>query len=571
MPWLWVQTPVYLLIDQQLLWLALCYRENNSEEHVIRMRAQALLAIALVSSTIAFPQSNDLSFDGKSWWAHVSALADDKMEGRGTGTPGLERAAAYIVDQLKDDGLQPAGVNGFYQPISFRVRQLDEAHSSLSLITDGKIENLVLGEDAILSKSVDLAPHVEAPMVFAGYGLRMPEVQYDDFSNLDTKGKVVVLFTGSPANVSSALASHYQSLAERARVMREVGAVGWISIPNPAAMDLPWSRIASARVNPAMQIDDPALDESKGIQVVVSWNPSRAEVLFSGSDHTFSEIAALGKERNPMPHFALNKSLKAEATLTRTKVESSNVAAIYPGSDSRLKNEYVVLSAHMDHLGIGAPINGDNIYNGAMDNASGVALLLDLAHSLRGVKLKRSVLFVFVTAEEKGLLGSRYFANYSTVPIQAMVADINTDMFLPIIPLKSLIVYGLNESTLGDTVREIARQEGVAVLDDPEPLRNLFIRSDQYSLIKRGVPALAMKVGYEKGSPDEAKAQEWLHSHYHAPSDDVSQPVDLATAAKFENIERALTVNIANSNARPQWKTNSFFRRYASKQARAGH
>jgi hypothetical protein len=531
---------------------------------------RALLTIAFLAGAIAFAQNNHPWFDGKSWWAHVSVLADDKMEGRGTGTPGLERAAEYIVNQLKNDGLKPAGTKGFYQPITFRVRQLDETHSGLSLVAGGKTENVVLGEDAILSKSVELAPHVEAAMVFAGYGLRMPEVQYDDFSNLDAKGKIVVVFTGSPANASSALASHYQSMAQRARVMREVGAIGWVSIPNPAAMDLPWSRIASSRFIPAMQIDDSTLDETKDIQLVAFWNPSQAEALFSFSGHTFSEIAALGKERKPMPHFALNQSLKSEATLIRTKVESANVVAEYPGSDPRLKDEYVVLSAHMDHLGIGAPINGDNIYNGAMDNASGVAVLLDIAHSLKGVRLKRSVLFLFVTAEEKGLLGSRYFASYPTVPVHAMVADINTDMFLPIIPLKSLIVYGLNESTLGDTVREAARQEDVAVLDDPEPLRNLFIRSDQYSLIKRGIPALAMNVGYEKGSPEEAKAQEWLHLHYHAPSDDLNQPVDLAAAAKFEDIERAMTVNVANSDARPQWKAESFFRRFASTQSAAG-
>jgi len=329
-------------------------------------------------------------------------------------------------------------------------------------------------------------------------------------------------------------------------------------------MDLPWSRMASSLAIPAMQIDDEALDETKGVRLAATWNPAKAEVLFRGSGHTFSEIAALGKDRKAMPHFALNKSLKADVTLIQTKVESSNVVAIYPGSDLALKNEYVVLSAHMDHLGIGPPIHGDTIYNGAMDNASGVALLLDIAHSLPGVKLKRSLLFVFVTGEEKGLLGSRYFAAYPTVPAEAMVADINTDMFLPIIPMKSLIVYGLNESTLGDTLRKVAEQQGIPILDDPEPLRNLFIRSDQYSFIKRGIPALAMKVGYEKGSPEETKMHEWSQLRYHAPSDDLNQPVDLAAAGKFEDIVRALTLSVANDEPRPHWRPDSFFRRYAS-------
>ena len=531
------------------------------------MQVRAVCIGLLLWISVASGRRVPSSFDGQSWWAHVKVLADDKMEGRGTGTPGLKRAAAYIVDRLKGDGLHPAGTKGFYQPISFRTRQLEEAHSSLILVTDGKTENVALGNDAILNDRIDLAPHVEAPLVFAGYGLRIPEINYDDFDGLDAKGKIVIIFTGSPANASGALASHYQSTQERARLLRQVGALGWISIPNPAAMDLPWSRIASSRAIPAMQIDDEALDETKGIQFAAIWNPAKAEELFSGTGHSFAEIAALGKDRKPMPHFDLNKSMRADAALIRTKVESSNVVAVHPGSDPELKKEYVVLSAHMDHLGIGPPINGDSIYNGAMDNASGVALLLDIAHSLNGTNLKRSVLFVFVTGEEKGLLGSRYFAAYPTVPASAIVADINTDMFLPINPMKSLIVYGLNESMLGDTLRKVAEQQGIAIMDDPEPLRNLFIRSDQYSFIRRGIPAVAMKVGYEKGSPEEGKVHEWSKLRYHAPSDDLNQPVDLAAAGKFEDIVRALTAKVANTDARPEWKPDSFFRRYASEQS----
>jgi Zn-dependent M28 family amino/carboxypeptidase len=532
-------------------------------------RIRAVLAATWLLGFMALAQRNQPAFAGQSWWGYVKVLADDKMEGRGTGTPGLERAAAYIVDQLTNDGLQPAGTTGFYQPIGLRTRQLDEPHSRLSLLVDGKIEPVALGEEAILSTRVDLAPHTEAPLVFAGYGLRIPELHYDDFSDFQVKGKIVVIFTGSPADAPTALAAHYQSSAERTRLLRELGAIGYISLPNPAAMDLPWSRIASSRAIPAMQIDDQALDDNQGIQFAATWNPARADDLFRDSGHTFSEIAALGKDRKPMPHFVLNKSLQADATLIRTKVESSNVVAVYPGSDAELKNEYVVLSAHMDHLGIGPPIRGDNIYNGAMDNASGVAVLLDLAQALSAVKLKRSVLFVFVTGEEKGLLGSRYFAAHPTVPVEAMIADINTDMFLPIIPMRSLIVYGLNESTLGDALRMVAAQQGIEIRDDPEPLRNLFIRSDQYSFIKQGIPALAMKVGYEKGSPEELKMQEWSHLRYHAPSDDVNQPVDLAAAGKFEDVVRALTVYVANNRVPPQWKADSFFRRYASTQSHA--
>jgi Zn-dependent M28 family amino/carboxypeptidase len=223
-----------------------------------------------------------------------------------------------------------------------------------------------------------------------------------------------------------------------------------------------------------------------------------------------------------------------------------------------------VLSSHMDHLGIGEPINGDRLYNGAMDNASGCALNLDIANALQRThaKLSRSVLFVFVTAEEKGLLGSKYFASNPTVPMDSMVADINTDMFLPIFPLKILTVYGLAESNLGDAVQQVAQSDGVEVQPDPEPLRNIFIRSDQYSFIRQGIPSIAMKVGFTSGSPDAEMAKKWLTERYHAPSDDLNQPVDLIAAGKFEDIVQGLTVRVANDPHRPEWKGDSFFRRF---------
>jgi Zn-dependent M28 family amino/carboxypeptidase len=225
-----------------------------------------------------------------------------------------------------------------------------------------------------------------------------------------------------------------------------------------------------------------------------------------------------------------------------------------------------VLSAHLDHLGIGEPINGDKIYNGAMDNASGSALVLDIADQLHaaGIKPKRSLLFLLVTAEEKGLLGSRYFASKPTVPKKDLVADLNTDMFLPIFPLKIVTVYGLDESSLGEDARWAAQKNGVEVQPDPEPLRNIFIRSDQYSFIKQGVPSLAMKVGYTKGSPEEATAMKWLHDRYHAPSDDVNQPVDLAAAGKFEAIMADIAVRVANAPKPPAWNSDSFFERFAA-------
>ena len=238
-----------------------------------------------------------------------------------------------------------------------------------------------------------------------------------------------------------------------------------------------------------------------------------------------------------------------------------------PGSDPRLKNEYVALSAHIDHLGIGEPINGDKIYNGAMDNGSGSALLLDVARSLkaesRGASSDRCC-SCLCAAKKKGCWARSISPRIPRLLLKSMVADINTDMFLPLIPLKVLTVYGLQESDLGDMVREGGRGAGSDVQPDPEPLRNSFIRSDQYSFIRHGVPALAMKVGYEAGSPDAKIYKDWLTQRYHAPSDDTNQPVDLQSAAGFEEIVRALMIAVADRAQRPQWKADSFFRRYAS-------
>jgi Zn-dependent M28 family amino/carboxypeptidase len=433
------------------------------------------------------------------------------------------------------------------------------------LVHNGQVEPLTLGDDAILSTRVDLAPTVDAPLVFAGYGLTIPELGHDDLSGLDLRDKVVVIFPGAPAEIPGALASHYQSAGERWKVLRKAGAVGIITILNPAAMDIPWSRISANRAHPSMALKGAEFDETSGEKLAIIFNPEKAQKLFEGSGHTLQEMIDLVKGRKPLPHFALVPTIRAKASVNKKTVDSANLVAALPGSDPKLKNEYVVLSAHLDHLGIGEPINGDRIYNGAMDNAAGSAVLLDLIGSLKKSpkKLKRSLLFVFVTGEEKGLLGSRYFTSHPTVKPGSMIANINIDMFLPIVPLKVLTGFGLAESDMGDMVREVAQSLGVQAQADPEPQRNSFIRSDQYNFIRHGVPALAMKVGFEKGSPQQEIFKNWLTQRYHAPSEELDQPVDLAAAGQNEEIIQGLMVRLADNACRPQWKPDSFFRRYS--------
>lgn len=210
-------------------------------------------------------------------------------------------------------------------------------------------------------------------------------------------------------------------------------------------------------------------------------------------------------------------------------------------------------------------MNGDRIYNGAMDNAAGSSVVMDVATELQKhpESLKRSVLFLLVTGEEKGLLGSKYFAGRPTVPLQSIVADINIDMFLPIVPLKIMKILGLDESDLGTRAAEVVQSFGVKPIADPEPLRNAFVRSDQYSFIHQGVPSVAMDVGFELGSPEQKVFKDWLTYRYHAPSDDVNQPVDLHAAGLYEDIVTKLLIETADAASRPEWKADSFFRRYA--------
>jgi hypothetical protein len=499
--------------------------------------------------------------DAKRWWSHILFLADDKLEGRETGSEGHRQAAAYVAGEFERSGLQPAGTQGYFQPVKLLSRRILEEQSSLALLRDDKREALTLGEDAIFGMRVEPPQHLSAPMIFVGYGLVVPELKYDDLAGLDMRGKIAVYMTGGPASIPGPLRSHYQSSEEREKLWSRLGAVGTVAFTNPAATDIPWSRTSAARLRPSMSLA--GLDGAERLSIAV--NPAHSGKFLAGSGHTFAELIALSDAGKPLPVFPIPASLEARVAVEHKDVESQNLAAIYSGSDPKLKNELVVLSAHLDHLGHGEPVNGDTIYNGAMDNASGIATLLEIAATLHDshAKLRRSVLFVAVTAEEKGLLGSQYFTTHPTVKTSDIVANLNVDMFLPLFPLRILTAVGSDESDLGDRLRAVAAPLRVKVQTDPEPRRNLFIRSDQYNFIKRGIPALAFKVGSTPGSPEEAISKKWLAERYHAPSDDVNQPVDLRAAADFNHLLLLLTEEIANQTERPKWKESSFFRRYA--------
>ena len=565
----------------------------------MKRASSTLVLVCAIAAGLAplAAQSSDLAAEGKAWWAHVQFLADDKLEGRNVGSAGFETAAQYVEGRFKAIGLKPAGLNGYRQPVKLDARTLVPEESKISLVRDGKESPLVVGQDASLSARAELNGAIEAPMVFVGYGLSVPEAGWDDFKGLDLKGKIAVYVNAfPPVTVSDNVKSHVNTADERWLSLKRAGAIGIATItapraggagqgagrgatppaagvtpPNagsPAGAATTGAGAQAGRggtPQPTITLFDRELNDAAGERVVITLTARGAAAVLAGTGHTVEELNQLVTDAKPLPRFAIPGTLKAQAVLKSEPVESANIVGLVEGSDPALKSEYVIMSAHLDHVGIGRAVNGDTIYNGAMDDASGIASLIETARLLTtsGVKLKRSVVFLAVTAEEKGELGSRYFAFKPTVPFAKIVADINLDMFLPLYPLKVIEVQGLAESSLGESVRASAKTLGVNVQTDREPEQNRFIRSDQYSFIRRGVPALAFKFGYEFGSPDETTRRNWVRDVYHKPSDDLNQPVSLEGAALFDRVIMTLLQTVANDNARPTWNADSFFKRFA--------
>src|ERR1700728_1130532 len=484
--------------------------------------------VAAQSSADATASASDEA-RGKAWWAHIQVLADDSMRGRLTGSPEYLRAAGYVVRRFKEYGLEPAGAGGsYYQPVHFIEQWVNAGKSSASLVVDGQTQPLALGQDAVLSSHSPEPPSVDAGLVFLGYGLHLPDSSYDDFNSAEVpagslRGKIVVVINGGPADLPGALKSFARTSPMRA-AMVDAGVVGIVSIPTPKSMDFGWDRVASSASQPGMWLAPepgdaevarrhPALADDHEPAFAATFNPAQAEKLFAGTGHTFAEMLALADAQKPLPRFDLKKRLMATVVTERDAVVSPNLVAKLEGSDAGAG--YVMVWAHLDHLGVGEPIQGKTIYNGAMDDASGVATVLETARSLsedaaKGIRPRRSVLFVIFTAEEKGLLGSRYFAGHPTVPERAIKADLNLDMFMPLFAFKKLHVQGLEQSTLADDARKVGEAHHVVIAGDPEPDRNSFIRTDQYSFVQAGVPALAMKFGWEPGSPEYKMWRAWL-------------------------------------------------------------
>jgi hypothetical protein len=368
----------------------------------------------------------------------------------------------------------------------------------------------------------------------------------------------VVVLSGGPADIDGPVKSNARF--ERAKELSKLGARGIIALTTPKQVEIPWSRQKLLAPQPGMYLADSKLRETADGFFSARIDPDKSELLFAGSGYGFAELCALADGSKPLPRFSLPFRLKATVAAKYEQLTSPNLVAKLKGSDPALADEYVAVSAHLDHLGIGEPINGKKIYNGAIDDASGVATVLDIAHRLKaGPRPRRSILFVIFTAEEKGLLGSYYFASRPSMGGKALVADLNFDMALPLWPFKSLYAPGDGESSLGADVRAIAAEKGVQVISDPMPDRNVFTRTDQFSFVRVGIPALAFKFGFAKDTPEFQIEHDWRASRYHSPADDLDQPVMKEEAVKLDDFVAALALRVANADGRPQWNPASIF------------
>ncbi|HWY63218.1 MAG TPA: M28 family metallopeptidase [Rhizomicrobium sp.] len=526
--------------------------------------AYVCLSLLLGLPAAAAPQAV-LSSAATQWWADISAVASDADEGRMTGSPGYMRAADYVISRLKAEGIAPAGSQGYLQPVAFEQQVVDQDASSATL-TDaaGATRKLKVGDALLIGAGGEPRPaKVDAPLVFIGYGLHLPDQGYDDFAGLDLKGKIAVVLSGGPDNISAPVKSDARS--NRAKELSKLGVLGVISLTTPHQVEIIWTRQKLIARQPGMYLADAKFHDTQDGFFIATADPGQSETFFKDSGHSFAELCALADASKPVPRFDLKLRLQASIAATRQKVTSPNLVGRLEGSDAKLKSEYVVVSAHLDHLGVGEPINGDRIYNGAMDDASGVAAVLDIAHRLKsGPRPRRSILFAIFTAEEKGLLGSHYFAANPTVPKSAIVADLNFDMPLPLWPLKMVYLPGETESTLGADARTVGAAQGIAVVPDPVPDRNVFIRADQYSFVREGVPSLFMKFGFVKDTPQFTIEHDWRANRYHSPSDDLEQPgIFKEDAVKLDAYTAAIALRVANADSRPEWLSTSIFRRAA--------
>jgi hypothetical protein len=500
---------------------------------------------------------------------HVEFLANDLLEGRAAATRGYDIAAAYVSSQFRQAGLAPGGDDGGYlQKVPLLEATAVLPGSSAELLVDGDNYEFEYGTHYLPSADfMSASSTLTAPLVFAGYGVAAPELGYDDFQGLELKGRIAVVFSGAPAKFPADLRAYHSWNQKKFGTLIERGAVGMITIDSPVdAKREPWERRVAMSWTPQMRwLDEQGQphDAFPELKLRFRFNQEAGARLFEHGPSDFGAVLSAADAGTPQG-FDLPGMLTLSATTGLRRTESSNVIGVLPGSDPQLKNEFVVLTAHLDHLGRGAAVNGDSIYNGAHDNAAGVAMMLEIARALHiaGTKPRRSIIFAAVTAEEKGLLGADFFAERAQAQGMNVVANVNMDMPLTFVPLQDFVALGAKHSSLGAVARTAAAAQGYRLSGDSLPEEVRFIRSDQFAFIRRGVPAIVLNGGDTPRDPKidlDAMRREFREAHYHQPSDDLSLPLDDGTAADLARVNLRILLDVANTQNPPRWLPRDFF------------
>jgi Zn-dependent M28 family amino/carboxypeptidase len=517
------------------------------------------LAVVTAAAIAAEPE-----FSADRIRAHVSFLADDLLEGREAGTRGHEIAAHYIASQFALLGVKPGGENGGY---FFKVELLESsltgAAPALALTTSRGTQTLKHRDTAFVKGPIAGGTvNLSAPVVFVGYGMKDAAMGYDDYKGLDVRGKIVVALYGSPKGIDSEVGAHLQS--EQFRVAAEHGAVALFNVMTRVSSHaFPWRQLMELspdEVTTWVRRDGTAFDPSYGLKAAGIIEQTAAESLFTGASKTLAQVLDEADRDGGRPQgFELKATAKITVATKARRFSSPNVVGIIEGSDATLKNEYVVLMGHADHIGVKKAGTGDRINNGALDNAAGTATLIEVARALAVVpeRPRRSVLIVANTAEEKGLLGAEAFAHAPTVPIERMIATIDLDMPMLLYDFTDVVAYGATHSTLKNVFENTASTMGLKLSPDPMPEQAIFVRSDHYAMVKQGVPAVMLATGMANGG-DKAWAT-YLSSHYHRPSDDLSLPIVWKAGAKFAEFNYRVVRALSDANGRPQWYTKDYF------------
>jgi Peptidase family M28/PA domain len=497
----------------------------------ISKRALTLIAV-LLGSTAAAPKDADTI----AWWKTTAALSNDSMEGRDTGSPALERAARLVAARLAAAGVKPLGDGGSW----FQRFPLDEVAFTRADVRAAGTPLAFLDEFSITANP-GLPRSFSLPVAYRGYCAPA--------ALGDVQGKLVICHGTHRAGLPTA--------AQRVAAVRAAGAAGIITIADPGfTVEPPRWPVAYERVV-TIRGQDPTPDRFMNVRL-------KAEALRKlVPGHDADALIRAGSAGQPLPSFDSRAKLAGRLQLASRHYTAPNVVGILPGTDPAKGGQAIVLTAHLDGYGHGKPVRGDSIYNGTLDDAAYVALLIRLAEHRHGRGFARPLIFAIVAGEEKGLLGSKWFVAHPPVPLARMAADINLDQLRPIFPLKRLTVHAKDETTLGDEVASVAASTGIQVQNDPEPERNLLQRSDHWNFLQAGIPAVNFVFGYEPGSESERIYRHWYRTGYHTPKDDLQQPIDWQAAADFNRFFYALVDRVANAPAAPAWKPGSKLRKAA--------